>query len=106
MKELQTLARHSDPRLTLGVYSHVGADALGASVARLPLPGGDQSPLAGMSRQQLKQTVFGLLLAVGAILGPNLIRGYTPGYTRFGDNRVSAGTCGNGVDGQARGLGQ
>lgn len=28
-KELQGLARHADPRLTLGVYIHARADALG-----------------------------------------------------------------------------
>ena len=33
-------ARHSDPRLTLKVYSHVGLEELGNAVDRLPIPGG------------------------------------------------------------------
>jgi integrase len=35
-KEAQTLARHSDPRLTLSKYAHVAAAALRAAVERLP----------------------------------------------------------------------
>jgi hypothetical protein len=38
VKELQTLARHADPRVTLGIYTHARPEALGASVARLKLP--------------------------------------------------------------------
>jgi hypothetical protein len=38
-KELQELARDSDVRLTLGIYTHARDDALGTLVARLPVPG-------------------------------------------------------------------
>ena len=39
VKELQTLARHSDPRLTLGTYTHTTAGALADAVGRLAPPG-------------------------------------------------------------------
>jgi integrase len=37
-KEAQTLARHQDPRLTLGRYAHSGPAAQRAAVERLPAP--------------------------------------------------------------------
>ena len=36
MKQLQRLARHSTPMLSLQVYSHVGMDELGRAVEALP----------------------------------------------------------------------
>lgn len=44
-KELQELARHSDPRLTLSVYAHARPDELGTAVAKLELPLQKQSSL-------------------------------------------------------------
>ena len=38
-KSLQTLARHSDPRLTLGTYSHARSAELVKAVGRLKVPG-------------------------------------------------------------------
>lgn len=43
-KELQELARHSDPRLTLGVYTHVSPKQLAGAVGRLPLHWGEAVP--------------------------------------------------------------
>jgi integrase len=37
-KVAQVLARHSDVRLTLGVYTHVGLDDQTAAIAALPGP--------------------------------------------------------------------
>jgi len=37
-KELQELARHSDPRLTLGVYAHARPARLAAAVETLAIP--------------------------------------------------------------------
>lgn len=37
-RELQDLARHSTPMLTLGIYTHTRPEQLGAAVAKLPLP--------------------------------------------------------------------
>ena len=70
-KELQTLARHSDPQLTLSVYTHAGTDALAAAVDRLQLPGGEvaANPLASLSRAELEEAVVGLLGVVGTLLG-------------------------------------
>jgi site-specific recombinase XerC len=39
VKERQELARHTDPRLTLGRYSHAGLEQLGRAADRLDLPG-------------------------------------------------------------------
>jgi integrase len=38
-KELQTLVRHSDPRLTLNTYTYVGSQALNEAVERLRMQG-------------------------------------------------------------------
>jgi len=39
IKELQELARHSDPRLTLGIYTHAREEELAGAVGRLRIPG-------------------------------------------------------------------
>jgi integrase len=41
VKQAQALARHSDPRLTVGRYSHASLTELGAAVDRLPLVGAE-----------------------------------------------------------------
>ncbi|HJZ54977.1 MAG TPA: tyrosine-type recombinase/integrase [Gemmataceae bacterium] len=57
-KELQELARHGDPRLTLGIYTHARPEALGASVARLQLPGvSNDNPLSRLTRAELEERV-------------------------------------------------
>lgn len=73
VKELQELARHSDPRLTLGIYTHARAESLGAAVDRLPIPGGNGAavnPLAALSRVELERLALGLLGIVGVLTGP------------------------------------
>src|SRR5262245_33813950 len=55
-RELQELARHSDPRLTLGVYTHARRDALGAAVGRLQFPGSEgDNPLAALTGRTWKR---------------------------------------------------
>ena len=71
-KELQTLARHSDPRLTLGVYTHARSAELVKAVGRLKVPGATESPLASLDREQLEQITFGLLLMLGTVLSPTV----------------------------------
>jgi integrase len=39
IKELQELARHSDPRLTLGIYTHAREEELAGAVGKLRIPG-------------------------------------------------------------------
>lgn len=39
VKELQDLARHSDPRLTLGIYTHAREEELAKAANRLKIPG-------------------------------------------------------------------
>jgi integrase len=62
-KELQELARHSDPRLTLSVYAHARPDALGEAIGRLTMPGIDSGVgqkdglIASMSRAELEAAV-------------------------------------------------
>ena len=70
-KELQTLARHSDPRLTLGLYTHARPAELAKAIGRLRMPtmGPDQNPLGAMGREDLESLTLGLLVAVGIILG-------------------------------------
>jgi hypothetical protein len=83
-KELQELARHSDVRLTLGIYTHARADQLGSAAARHPLPGGGEgNPLAkaqpdqpgGRGTRPRRRSPD-----ADRVRGH---RGYTPGYTRF-----------------------
>lgn len=70
-KELQVLSRHKDPRLTLGIYTHVQSAALGASVALLPIPGegNDRSSFASMSHSELTRTAEFLYGIVACLLG-------------------------------------
>jgi integrase len=69
VKELQELARHSSPQLTLGVYAHTRTEALGASVARLPMPGADEvNPLANLTRAELDSTVAELAALLSGVL--------------------------------------
>lgn len=71
-KALQTLARHSDPRLTLNLYTHARSAELVETVERLQVPGsGPKSPLASMDRQQLERLTLGLLVMLGTILAPS-----------------------------------
>jgi integrase len=70
-KELQTLARHSDPRLTLGLYTHARSAELVRAVARLKVPGAaPASPLASLDREQLEGITLGLLVLLGTFLAP------------------------------------
>ena len=69
-KELQELARHSDPRLTLGLYTHTRSAELVKAIGRLQVPGqAPASPLAGLTREQLEGAVFGLAVILGTLLG-------------------------------------
>jgi integrase len=105
VKELQELARHSDPRVTLGIYTHARPEALAASVARLQLPGGPgvENPLAALTRAELEGAVTSLtgvvvaLVEVVRVLTGDHGSGYTPGYTSFGVNGGSTGTPGDGT---------
>jgi hypothetical protein len=71
-KELQTLARHSDPRLTLGLYTHARSAELARAVGRLKVPGSAEvaSPLAHLDREQLEGITLGLLVLLGTLLSP------------------------------------
>lgn len=69
-KELQELARHGDPKLTLSVYTHARPEGLAAAVARLPMPGGPVNPLAALTREELEGVTLGLLAVVGFVLAP------------------------------------
>ncbi|HEV3438892.1 MAG TPA: tyrosine-type recombinase/integrase [Gemmata sp.] len=73
-KELQTLVRHTDPRLTLNTYTHVGNQALNEAVDRLRMPGkATGSPLAKMKREELEGVALGLLVILGTLLSlPNM----------------------------------
>lgn len=69
-KELQELARHSDPRLTLGLYTHTRSAELVKAVGRLQIPGAaPASPLAGLTREELEAAVLGLAILLGTVLG-------------------------------------
>jgi integrase/recombinase XerD len=71
--EAQRLARHSDIRLTLQRYTHVGMAGLGATVERLALPAGNGAaahPLAVLTRAELEAAVVGLLGILTAVLRP------------------------------------
>jgi integrase len=58
VKELQELARHSDPRITLGLYTHARPAALGSAVARLQLPGAvEANPLTKLTRAELEKMI-------------------------------------------------
>jgi hypothetical protein len=68
-KELQELARHSDPRLTLGVYTQTTPKQLAGAVGKLPLPGQtpDPSPFAYLTREQLEIALACSLAALGTV---------------------------------------
>ncbi len=68
VKVTQELARHSDPRVTIGRYSHAGMAEKVEAVSRLPLPGTSlkAGPFADLSRQDLERVAEMLLLAVVA----------------------------------------
>jgi integrase len=87
-KELQELARHGDPRLTLGIYVHARPEALGASVARLQLPGvSDVTPLARLTRAELENAVVALSAVVLALSGCAVV---APDVRREGGRRETA----------------
>ncbi|QEL19269.1 tyrosine-type recombinase/integrase [Limnoglobus roseus] len=70
VKELQTLARHSDPALTLAVYTHSTNAKLAESVQKLPLPIGGMgavNPWDTMTREEL-QAALACSLALNAVL--------------------------------------
>jgi integrase len=72
-KELQTLARHSDPRLTFNLYTHARTEELAKAVGRLTIPtvaGAGENPLARLNRDELEGLTFGLLVALGGLLAP------------------------------------
>jgi integrase len=67
IKLAQVLARHSDPKLTLGVYSHAAQDDLSAAVAAMPVPFG-----AGQVTMTVEQLAIGyMILSVlyGSLVG-------------------------------------
>lgn len=72
-RDLQDLARHADPGLTQGTYTHTRPEVLAAMVGRLAIPGtagtGPAPSLAGLTRPQLEELAVGLLGALDAILG-------------------------------------
>ncbi len=71
-KELQELARHSDPRLTLGLYTHTTTAQLAGAVGKLAIPGAvEPNPLGNIPRQELEALVVGLLAVLGTILEPS-----------------------------------
>lgn len=58
VKELQELARHSDPRITLGIYTHARPESLSGAVGRLQIPGtAEVNPLARLTRTELEMLV-------------------------------------------------
>jgi len=72
-KVMQTLVRHSDPRLTIGTYTHVGDhQVLQDAVDNLMTLGRSEgkSPLAGMKREELEAATLGLLIILGGLLAP------------------------------------
>jgi integrase len=72
-KELQTLARHSDPRLTFGLYTHARTGELAKAIGRLAIPttSAGANPLALLSRDDLEGLTLGLLAALGVLLAPS-----------------------------------
>lgn len=70
-KDMQTLARHSDPRLTLGTYTHTRNADLVKAIGLLRIPGmgvTSLSPLASLDRDQLEGITLGLLAMMGTFL--------------------------------------
>jgi integrase len=93
-KHAQELARHSDIRLTLGVYTHAQTGALAESVNRLALPCPDTAepnPLAALSRDELEALCAALLPAAAAwesLVAPRV----APTFDTPGDGPGQAGT--------------
>ena len=89
-KELQTLARHSDPRLTLGTTPTRTAPASPAlSVGcGCPVPP-PQSPLAVLDREQLEGLVLGLCVLLGTVVQPAGCRVALPVALTAGTSGVS-----------------
>lgn len=57
--------------MTLGIYTHARPEALGAAVARLPMPGqGTANPLSHLSRGELEGLALALLAVLGTVLAP------------------------------------
>lgn len=93
-KELQTLARHQDPRMTLGIYTHTRSAELARAVGRLQIPGaGPASPFAGLDRDELERLALGLVVMLGTLLTPAVAAPVAP--------RVALGAR---TDGNSRGL--
>ncbi|MDB5307488.1 MAG: xerD 1 [Gemmataceae bacterium] len=75
-KLLPVLARHSDPRITLGRYTHIDRDQLAGAVARLPGVGTLETPTLTLTREQLEvgllffAAVAGCVLLFGSATGP------------------------------------
>jgi integrase len=95
-KELQELARHSDPRLTLGVYTHVTPKQLAGAVGRLPLPGGqtDRTPYAHLSREHLEAALAVALSALAGLLPGTVTPLVTPAGDSPGEALTHAGAIG------------
>jgi integrase len=70
-KELQVLARHTDPTLTLGIYTHATAGNLSGAVERIALPanGEEQGGIPSMSRAELETAVAVLMGVVRTLAG-------------------------------------
>jgi integrase len=68
-KVAQEMARHSDIRLTMNVYTHASADAMADAANRLALPAAGSTPanpLATLSRDELEALCAALLPAAAA----------------------------------------
>jgi integrase len=80
-KELQELARHSDPRLTLGVYTRSRPEQLAAAVGRLAVPGAaaDGGLLDRMTREQKDATIAVCLTVLSWIFAPPGVSGGVSG---------------------------
>lgn len=90
VKHAQELARHSDPKLTLKRYAHVGLKQLAASVNRLPAIAANGHASAETARS-MDETTVALMAAVGFVLWDWLTApgdpppgfGCTPGCTQL-----------------------
>jgi integrase len=77
VKELQVLARHADPGMTLAVYTHVCDEQLAESVEKLQLPGANTpgDGLGGMSRRDLENLTIALWAMLNNVLRPDAPQG-------------------------------
>ena len=100
-KALHTLARRSDPRLTLGTYSHAREATLVEAGGRLQIPGAwlAASPFAHHCRTQLDGLALGLCVTLGGLL--NTPSAVTPAAGSTGDPvgllRTNAAVSASGV---------